>query len=82
MSTHNLCFRAKIRKNVYPCTPQFYFIKVGCKGCTFHEHVCMMKQQAVWQNSYFHLTVNLLFLRLFIFAFLSSCIFLRPAGLD
>ena len=30
--THNLCFRAKIRKNVYPCTPQFYYIKVGYKG--------------------------------------------------
>ena len=32
MSTHNLCFRAKIIKNVYPCTPHFYYIKVGCKG--------------------------------------------------
>ena len=32
MSTHNLGFRAKIRKNVYPCTPQFYYTKVGCKG--------------------------------------------------
>ena len=31
MSTHNLCFRAKIRKNVYPCTLQFYFT-TGCKG--------------------------------------------------
>ena len=31
-STHNLCFRAKIRKNVYPCKPHFYYIKVGCKG--------------------------------------------------
>ena len=31
-STHNLCFRAKIRKNVYPSKPQFYYIKVGCKG--------------------------------------------------
>ena len=31
-STHNLCFRAKIRKNVYPCKPQFYYIRVGCKG--------------------------------------------------
>ena len=30
-STHNLCFRTKI-KNVYPCKPQFYYIKVGCKG--------------------------------------------------
>ena len=28
-STHNLCFRAKICK---PCKPQFYYIKVGCKG--------------------------------------------------
>ena len=31
-STHNRCFRAKIRKNVYPYKPQFYCIKVGCKG--------------------------------------------------
>ena len=31
-STHDLCFGAKIRKNVYPCKPQFYYIKVGCKG--------------------------------------------------
>ena len=30
-STHNLCFGAKIRKNVYPCKPQIYCIKVGCK---------------------------------------------------
>ena len=29
--TNNLCFRAK-KKNVYPCKPQFYYIKVGCKG--------------------------------------------------
>ena len=32
MSTHNQCFRAKIRKNVYPSKPQFDYIKVGCKG--------------------------------------------------
>ena len=32
-STHDLCFRAKIsKKNVYPCKPHFYYIKVGCKG--------------------------------------------------
>ena len=31
--THNLCFGAKIRKKkLYPCKPQFYCIKVGCKG--------------------------------------------------
>ena len=32
MSTHNLCFGAKIRKNVYLCKPQFFYIKGGCKG--------------------------------------------------
>ena len=31
-STHNLCFRAKIRKYVYPFKPQFYYIKVGVRG--------------------------------------------------
>ena len=30
-NTHDLCFRAKNKKNEYPCKPQFYFIKVGCK---------------------------------------------------
>ena len=32
MSTHNLCFKAKIIKNVYPCTSKFNYIKVGYKG--------------------------------------------------
>ena len=32
-STHNLCFEQKLeKKNVYPCQPQFYYIKVGFKG--------------------------------------------------
>ena len=32
MSTHNLCFFSKNKKNnVYPCKPQFYYIKVGFK---------------------------------------------------
>ena len=34
-STHNLCYGAKIRKKVYPCMPQFYYIKVGYKGVYF-----------------------------------------------
>ena len=42
MSSHDLCFKAKIRKHVYPCKPQFYFIKVGCKGCHLHGHVSLM----------------------------------------
>ena len=32
-----------MRNNVHPCKPQFYYIKVGCKGCTLHGHVYMMK---------------------------------------
>ena len=42
MSTHNLCFRAKIIKNVYPCTPEFYYVKVGCKGYESHGHVILI----------------------------------------
>ena len=33
-STHNLGFGAKIRK-VYPCKPQFFYIRVGFKGVFF-----------------------------------------------
>ena len=25
-------FWSKNKKNIYPCKPQFYYIKVGCKG--------------------------------------------------
>ena len=45
MSTHNLCFRAKIRKNVYPCKPQFYYIKVGCKG-VFVTRTCFRDENS------------------------------------
>ena len=31
-STHNLCFGTEITKIVYPSMPQFFNIKVGCKG--------------------------------------------------
>ena len=31
-STHNLCFGTKIRKKVYPCILQFYYINVGFEG--------------------------------------------------
>ena len=31
-STHNLCFEQFKKNNVYPCKPQFYYIKVGFKG--------------------------------------------------
>ena len=39
-STHDLCFRAKIRKKyVYPGKPQFSYLKVGCKG-VFISRIC------------------------------------------
>ena len=34
MSTHNL-FQSKNKKKVYPCIPQFYYIKVGLWGYTW-----------------------------------------------
>ena len=49
-STHDLCFRAKIRKKVYPCKSQFYYIKVGCKGVfitrtCLHDGECELKKR-------------------------------------
>ena len=35
MSTHNGCFGSKVRKKVYPCKPQFWYIKVGYEGVYF-----------------------------------------------
>ena len=52
-STHNLCFRAKIRKSVYPCKPQFYYIKVGCKGVLF-SRTCLHDDKKYTKNITFH----------------------------
>ena len=38
----NLCFTANIRKNVHPCKPFFYYLKVVCKGYTLHGLVNIM----------------------------------------
>ena len=38
----------KKENNVYPCKPQFYYIKVGCKGYTLHGHVSMMNWGLQW----------------------------------
>ena len=39
MSTHNLCFGAKIKKKAFSCKPQFYYKKVGFKG-VFISRTC------------------------------------------
>ena len=38
-STHNLCFKAKLEYNVYPCITQFYYIKVRCMG-VYSTQIC------------------------------------------
>ena len=42
-STHNLCFRAKIRKKYTPLHPSFTIYKWGARGSSLHGHVCMVK---------------------------------------
>ena len=41
MSTHNLCFGAKKKKEkqVYPCIPQFFYVKMGFKG-VYISRIC------------------------------------------
>ena len=58
-TTHNLCFRAEIRK-IYPCKFQFYYIEgVGCKEVFITRHVCMMCCFLVpLIYDYIHYTIN------------------------
>ena len=38
------------KNNVYPCKPQFYYIKVGLKGSKLYRHVFVMNKNKVFQN--------------------------------
>ena len=40
---------SKIRKKVYPCKPQFYYIKVGCKG-VFVTRTCFLDVLVNWND--------------------------------
>ena len=42
-------FWSKNKKKVYPCKPQFYFIKVGCKG-VFVTRTCFRDEKDVTRN--------------------------------
>ena len=46
MSTHNLCFRAKIRKMYTPVHPSFTVQKWGVRGYSLHGHVFVMRLEA------------------------------------
>ena len=39
---HNLCFESEIGKKCIPSISQFYCVKLGFKGYTFHGHVILM----------------------------------------
>ena len=55
MITHNLRFESKIRKQEYPCEPQFYYIKVGYEGVLLHRHVILMVwYMPILQKTGFH----------------------------
>ena len=44
----NLCFWAEITKNnIYPCEPQFYYIKMGFKGSKLYRQVFVMVRWSV-----------------------------------
>ena len=54
MSTHNLCFGAKIRrKKIYPCIPQFYYIKVGFKGVLIARTCFPDVKTGIFHSKYF-----------------------------
>ena len=37
------------KNNVYPCKPQFYYIKVGFKGSKLYRHVFVMRKKKLLQ---------------------------------
>ena len=41
-STHNLCFKAKIKNMYIPVNPSFTIKKWGVRGSSLHGHGCMM----------------------------------------
>ena len=39
---HSMFLSRNKKNNVYPCKPQFYYIKVGFKGVKLYRHVFVM----------------------------------------
>ena len=44
-------FWSKNKKKVYPCKPQFYYIKVGCKG-EFFTQACFRDDYTALQHGF------------------------------
>ena len=42
MYPQSMFLSRKKQNNVYPCNPQFYYIKVGLKGTILYRHVFLM----------------------------------------
>ena len=45
--TQSMFFSRNMKNNVYPCKPQFYYIKVGFKGSKLYRYVFMMHREGV-----------------------------------
>ena len=43
-----------MKNNVYPCKPQFYFIKVGFMGSKLYRHVFVMNSNGDFNNVVLH----------------------------
>ena len=39
------------KNNLYPCKPQFYYIKVGFKGSTLYRHVFLMDAKFLYMDN-------------------------------
>ena len=49
------------KNNLYPCKPQFYYIKVGLNGSKSKRHVfvmCMLHMYILIQLVYFHQDIS------------------------
>ena len=44
--------------NVYPCKPQFYYIKVGCNGYKSHGHVILLACVEIIKKLHFIIGAN------------------------
>ena len=42
MKNFHIFLEQKYENNVYPCKPQFYYIKWGVRGSKLHGHAIMM----------------------------------------
>ena len=65
------------KNNVYPCKPQFYYIKVGFKGSKLYRHVFVMEDRLLFFYVFFFFFCLFVFFFFFVFFFVSTANFLK-----